>query len=74
MTFSGGVSVPADYGKPEPLFDPPGRCAARGCEAGDRKNLCWHDWRISNGEIDALATRPRGCLNSAQNRDGIPYA
>ncbi len=59
----GRIGWAPDY-QQDALFPPAKRCQARGCEAGDRKNLCQHDAAIAHGTKDALATRPRGCLNS----------
>lgn len=57
------------------LFDArttqPPKCPACGTT---RVNLCEHEAAIAHGLKDALSSRPRGCLRSAQNRDGIPYA
>lgn len=46
------------------LFTDPPKCTARGCDAGDRKNLCTHDADIADGIRDPYARRPTGCLNS----------
>jgi hypothetical protein len=64
-----------DPGDEQPtLFPDPPRCTARGCQAGDRKNLCLHDADIANGIRDPYAPRPKGCINSYDPADGqIPY-
>lgn len=38
-----------------------------------RKNLCRHDADVRHEAIPRTATRPKGCLNHPQNRDGVPY-
>lgn len=54
------------------LFDPatvdPPKCKACG---STRKNLCRHDADLEHGAV--VGKRPRSCLNSAQNRDGVPF-
>lgn len=58
---------------PARLFPDPPSCTHPRCPAGTRKNLCHHDAQIAHGLVDALTARPKGCINTAQNRDDIPY-
>jgi hypothetical protein len=56
------------------LFDPPARCGARACEAGDRKNLCRWAADIAHGRKDPYTPKPRGCLLRIDPAEGvIPY-
>lgn len=57
--------VNRDPGDEQPtLFPDPPRCRARGCEAGDRKNLCKHDADQAHGH--EYKPRPASCIVSFQ--------
>lgn len=70
--------MPDDFGlrtshrgpEQQSLFEPPKVCPS--CRT-TRVNLCRHDADVRHMAIETGAARPKGCLNSAQNRDGIPY-
>jgi hypothetical protein len=73
MTRSSSRSRPAETSQAA-LFDPPPRCGARGCEAGDRKNLCAWAADIAHGRKDPYTPKPRGCLLRTDPAEGvIPY-
>jgi hypothetical protein len=72
MTPSSSRSRPAETTQ-DALFEQR-VCGARGCEAGDRKNLCAWAADIAHGRKDPYAPKPRGCLLRTDPADGqIPY-
>lgn len=49
-------------------------CTARGCDAGDRKNLCKWAADIAHGVTDPYTPKPKTCLHRLDPADGqVPY-
>jgi hypothetical protein len=65
------VTVRSPAPAQQPLFQPPAKCTATGCEAGDRRNLCAWAADIAHGRKDPYTPKPRGCLLRIDPKDGV---